>query len=163
MKRAATERGIQSSRPWAGKHLGPNDKVLGKTFSGYCLVRRANTLFVQSSFSRGSMLKVISVRELLSISALWGGENISLKFPRFQQGNISLDMPNQSSHLPHPRTLLQFLQRWKELSVFIQKAVTQIFSQERYLGLRPSQHQVAGSDHGLCEQFHQVHLSNTNI
>lgn len=72
-------------------------------------------------------------------------------------------MPDRSSHLPHPRTLLQFLQSQKELSVFIQKAVTQIFSQESYLGLRPSQHQMVGSHHGLCEQFHQVLLSSTNV
>lgn len=73
-------------------------------------------------------------------------------------------MPYQPSRLPRFLTLLQFLQSQKELSVFVQKAVAQIFSQKKKdLGLRGSRYQMARSYRGLREQFHQVKLNIANI
>lgn len=108
------------------------------------------------------MVKVVS-DGISAISAPRGGEKILWDFLNSSMENISLEMPYQPSSLPHFLTLLHFLQSQKEFSVFIQKSVTEISRQERDLGLRVSQHQMACFYHGLWQQLHQVKLNLTNI
>lgn len=109
------------------------------------------------------MVKVVS-DTISSISApRRGGGRILWDFLNSSMENIFLEMHYQPSSLPRFLTPLYFLQSQKEFSVFIQRSVTEIFSQERDLGLRESRHQMACFYHGLRQQFHQVKLSITNI
>lgn len=155
------QRGVQSLRPRPGKHLGPNDKVLGKT--QWQLFRRVNTPFVQNILSCGSKVKVVSDRDFCNLGSEGWGKKFLWNFLNSSKENISLEMAYQ----PFPSSLASWhccsFCKARRSFQSIQKAVAQIFSQERNLGLRVSWHQMACSYRGLREQFHQVKLNITNI
>lgn len=126
----------QSSRPWAGRRLGPNEKVLGKSLSGnYYDSEEQIHISCRTVLSCGSTVKVVFDWDLSATSALrgWREKRFLWNFLNPRKENISLEMPYQPSPLPHFLTLMQLLQSQKELSVFIQKHVAQIWIQELQL------------------------------